>query len=151
MRRIITAVTVVFFAAACSGSDKETGPEAVTLADLVGSWTAASLAYTDNANPAQQFDLIAAGGENRVTVLPGGGARTWLDIGTFSDEWEAQLSISGDMLTSTPVEASRAVQRWTFSLDGDLLELTDTASEFDFTLADGEGIPATVVVVLVRN
>jgi hypothetical protein len=151
MRRLITAVTVVLLAAACSGSDKETGPEEVTMADLVGSWTAASLTYTNNANSAEKFDLIAAGGESRLTVLSDGRARTWLEIGSLSDEWDAQLSISGNTLTSTPAEASRGVRSWTFSLDGDLLELTDTSSEFDFTLANGAGVSATQLVVLIRQ
>ncbi|MGW8265763.1 MAG: hypothetical protein ACWGSQ_05300 [Longimicrobiales bacterium] len=151
MRRFITVVSVVFSVAACSGSDKATGPEEVTIADLVGSWTASSLTYTNNGNPGQKLDLIALGGENRVTVLSGGGARTWLEFGTFSDEWDAQLTVSGNTLTSTPVEASRGVRTWTFTLDGNALELTDTSSEFDFTLAGGEAVPATQVVVLIRQ
>ena len=53
-------------------------------------------------NPAQQFDIVTAGGEVRTTVLDGGGARTWLTLGDFNDEWDAALTLSGTTLTSTP-------------------------------------------------
>ena len=85
------------------------------------------------------------------TVLPGGGARTWITFGTFSDEWDAQLTITGGTLTSRPVEASRGVRNWTFSLVGNVLTVTDTNSAFDFTLSDAVAVAATEVVVLVRR
>jgi len=151
MKRFITVVSVLLSVAACSGSDKAAGPDEITIADLVGSWTASSLTFTNNGNPGQKLDLIALGGENRMTVLDGGRARTWLEFGTFSDEWDAQLTISGNTLTSQPAEASRGVQTWTFSLEGNVLELSDTSSEFDFTLAGGDAVPATLVVVLIRQ
>lgn len=151
MRRLFTLLSVVIAATACSESDKATGPEAVTIADLVGSWTASSLAYTNNANPGEKLDLIALGGENRVTVLESGGARTWLEFGTFSDEWDAQLTISGTTLTSRPAEASRSTRSWAFSLEGNVLTLTDANWKFDFTLADGTEVSATEVVVLVKQ
>lgn len=81
----------------------------------------------------------------------GGGARTLLEFGTFSDEWDAQLTISGSTLTSRPVGASRSMRTWAFTLEGDVLELTDTNATFDFTLTGGVELPATEVVVLVRR
>jgi hypothetical protein len=151
MKRIFAILLLMITAAACSDSDKATGPEEITIDDLVGSWTASSQVYTNNASPAEKFDLIGAGGETRITVLPGGGARTWVTFGTFSDEWDAQLTLSGGTLTSQPVEASRGVRNWTFTLDGNILTLTDTNSAFDFTLSDAAEVPATVVVILVRQ
>jgi len=151
MKRLIALVSTVLFLGACSDSDSGTRPEEITVADLVGSWTASSLVFTNNANPAEEFDVIAAGGENRVTVLDGGRARTWIDFGTFSDEWDAQLSIAGSVLTSRPAETSRSVRSWTFTLEGNVLTLTDSSSEFDFTLANGTGVPATEVVTFVRQ
>jgi len=153
MKRLITFATAALFVfvAACSDSEKGTGPDEVTVSDLVGSWTASSLVYTDNANPAQSLDLVALGGENRVTVLAGGGARTWVEFGTFSDEWDAQLSISGNVLTSNPVEASRGVRTWEFTLNGDVLELTDTDATFDFTLSGAAGVSVTEKVIFLRQ
>jgi hypothetical protein len=83
--------------------------------------------------------------------VSGGRPRTGLEIGSLSDEWDAQLSISANTSASTPAEASRAVRSWMFSLDGDRLELTDTSSEIDFTHANGNGVSATEVVVLFRQ
>jgi len=84
-------------------------------------------------------------------VLTGGGARTWVEFGTFSDEWDAQLSMSGNTLTSSPVEASRGVSQATFTLVGNTLTLTYANSSFDFTLLDGPEVAATEVVVFVRQ
>jgi hypothetical protein len=86
-----------------------------------------------------------------MTVLSYGGARTWVDFGTFSDEWDAQLTVSGHTLTSTPAEASRPVRHYTFVHEGDSITLTDTDGEFDFTLSGADPVPANVVVVLQRQ
>jgi len=138
------------FAGAC-GNDQPTEVNSLTINDLVGSWEAASVMYTSNAAPSQQFDLIANGGETRVTVLPGGGARTWVDFGAFHDEWDAQLTLNGSTLTSTPVEASRAVRQYDVVLEGSTLTLTDDNASFDFTLSDLPPTPAAEVAVLIRN
>lgn len=151
MKRFIAVLPLVLAVAACSDSDGSTGPEEVTIADLVGSWTASSQVYTNNANSSQVFDIIAAGGETRTTVLDHGGARTWVTFGTFSDEWDAQLTVSGNTITSTPVEASRGTRTWTFTLSGNLLTLTDANSSFDFTLSEAAGVAATEVVSFVKQ
>ena len=137
-------------AASCGGDDP-IEPEVVTIADLVGSWTASSVLHTDKANPTQLFDIVAAGGETRTTVLEGGGARTWVTLGTFSDEWDAQLTINGTTLTSTPVEASRGVQTNTFTLVGNTLTLTNDNASFDFTLSGAAEVPTTQVTVFVSQ
>ena len=67
------------------------------------------------------------------------------------DEWDAQLSISGNTLTSTPAEATRETRVWTFTLVGNTLTLTDSTSEWDFTLSEAAGVPATEVVVFVKQ
>ncbi len=151
-RSITLIVLTALVAVACS--DSSSGPEnpdAVTLADLVGSWTASSHTFTNNANSSESFDVVANGGETRTTVLNGGGHRTWFELGTFSDEWDAQLSISGTTLTSTPAEASRETRVWTFTLVGNTLTLTRSDAEWDFTLSGGAGVPATEVVVFVKQ
>lgn len=145
----LSALTAVLVAG-CGGDDP-VEPEVVTIADLVGSWTASSVLHTDKANPAQSFDLVAAGGETRTTVLQGGGARTWVTLGTFSDEWDAQLAINGNTLTSTPAEAARGVRSYTFTLTGNTLTLTNSDASFDFTLTGAAGVPTTEVTVFVRQ
>ena len=155
MKRFITASLVLFTVAACSESEQVTAPrddsEGITISNLVGSWTASSHMFTNNANAGETYDLIANGGETRVTVLSGGGARTWVTFGPVSDEWDAQLTLAGSTLTSRPVEASRSVRNWRFTLEGNVLTLTDSDSGFDFTLSGAAEVPATEVVVFVRR
>jgi len=132
-----------------SNSDSETNT--ITVADFVGSWTASSVVFTNNVNSSESIDLIAIGGETRMTVLTGGGVRTWVDVGDFSDEWDATLSVSGNTVTSTPVESSRPVVRFTFTMNGNTLTLTNTSEEFDFTLSGAAEVAATQVIVFERQ
>ena len=146
--------------AAC-GDDQGPPDDTVAVSDLVGTWQASSHLFTDNANSTVQFDLIASGGETRMTVLASGGARTWVTIGNcdagpqppclYYDEFDAALSISGDVLTMTPVEASRQVAHYELTLAGSTLTLVRSDATFDFTLQGGPGVPATQRIVLTRN
>ncbi len=97
------------------GSDQATNVQTLTINDLVGSWRASSAIFSNNANPSQTFDMIANGGEQRYTMLAGGGTRMWVDLGTFHDEWDSQATLNSDTntLTLTPVEASRPVLTFT--------------------------------------
>jgi hypothetical protein len=121
------------------------------MTDLVGSWTASTALLSNQANAAQQFDIVAQGGQLRVTVLSGGRARTWLDLGTLSDEWAAQLTLSGDQLTAIPAETTRPTRHYAVQLSGNQLTLTSNDATFDFTLSGAAGVPATEVVVYVRQ
>jgi hypothetical protein len=149
--RALRYLAILSFLAAGCGGDDPAAPEGLTLADLVGSWTASSVLHTNNADASEQFDIVAAGGEVRTTVLEGGGARTWVTLFTFSDEWDAQLSLSGNTLTSTPVESSRGVRVSTAELSGNVLTLTNANDSFDFTLTEAAGVPTTSVTVFVRQ
>lgn len=138
------------FSFGCSDSSPAE-PEGITIADLVGSWKASSVLFTNQANPSQQFDIVAAGGELRVTILQHGGARTWVDIGDFSDEWDAQLTLNGSQLTSTPAESSRPTRHFTIELSGNQLTMTTSEASFDFTLTGATEVAATEKIVLLRQ
>ena len=107
------------------------------------------MVFTSNTDANETFDLIAAGGEHRFTMLSGGRTRTWVDLGDFSDEWDSLVTLNsaGDLLTSTPVEASRPTVEFAFTLDGNTLTMTTTETSFDFTLTGAEETSATLVVV----
>ena len=149
VRAYLCLVLISMVAVGCD--DQGTEVEGITVEDLVGSWTATSKVYTNNANASETFDFLANGGETRMTVLTGGRARTWVDIGTFSDEWDAQLTMNGNTLTSQPAEASRPVKEYTFTLDGDVLTLVDAASAYDFPPGDGTAVSATETTVMERQ
>ena len=139
------------FTSACGDSSSSTEPEGLTIADLVGSWGASSALFTNQANPSQTFDIIAAGGSLNITVLGNGGVRNWLELGDVSDEWDALLTLNGNQLTSTPAEASRPTRHWTIEMSGDRFTLTSTDVSFDFTLSGATEVPASEVVVFVRR
>jgi hypothetical protein len=136
----------------CDDDKDEVAPQ-YTINDFVGSWIATSVVHTNNADPSQTFDIVANGGEVRFTMLQGGGTRHWVEIDTFVDEWDAQVRLSGNVVTSTPEESTRNVRVSTFEYDGTTLVLTDDDDIFDFTLMDNEeaAVSTTSVGRFVRH
>jgi len=149
VRALTAAVFVGVLLSGCG--DSSTEPDGLTLDDLVGSWGATSAVFTNNANSSQKVDIVALGGELNVTVLTQGRARTWLTVGEFYDEWDAQLSLNGNQLTSTPAESSRRTRHYTIAFQGDTFTMTSDGALFDFTLADGPPVSATEVIVFARR
>ena len=144
----VLACLVLVLSACDSDSSND---DSVTVEDFNGTWQATSHVFRNNANTAQSFDIIAVGGETRITVLTGGRARIWVSLADFSDEWDAGLSISGNTLTMDPAEAGRPTEQWTFSLNGSVLSMTRIDSEFDFTLQGGSEVSATQSITLVKQ
>jgi len=149
--RLLSLIAFVAVSSAGCGDSSTTEPEGLTIADLVGSWKASSVLLTSQANSSQQFDIITAGGELRVTVLDGGRTRMWLDLGSFSDEWDSLLTLDGNALTMTPAETSRPTRHYTIDMSADRLTMTSSDASFDFTLSGGTGVAATEKTVLVRQ
>jgi len=143
----------VLFTYSCSDNDDDSPEDTgITINDLVGSWNATSMKFTNNSNAAEQFDFIAAGGELRFTMLTGGGVRTWVDIADFSDEWDSQATLTDNStLVLTPVEASRETITFKFTLSGNTLTLTNSEDSFDFTLSGENEVSATSVTVLQKQ
>jgi hypothetical protein len=141
-------ISTLLVAAVSCNSDKE---DLITIDDFVGSWKANSFVLTNNSNSSETFDLVANGGEVRFTMLEGGRVRTWIEFGTFSDEWDALATLDGNTMTTTPAESTRPVQKMTYVMDGSTLTLTNKNSSFDFTLDGEPAVPATSVAVFVRN
>lgn len=146
-RRIAPFVLLAALLSGCGGED----PSGPSVADLVGSWTATSDTHTNNANSSETFDMVAGGGSVDFTMLAGGGTRTWVEFGTFSDEWDAAVSVSGSTLTSDPVESGRPTRVWLFTLVGGVLTMTRTDSEWDFTQTGATPVSTTEVIVFVRS
>lgn len=153
---ITPLLIAVLLLVGCGGSDDPTGPAggsatALALNDLVGSWKATSVIHTDKSNSSQTFDVIAEGGEVRFTMLPNTGTRTWTSFGDVSDEWDSAVSLSGNVLTVTPVEAGRPSRTWTISLSNNVLTMTDSDSMWDFTLSGAPPVSTVEVIVFARN
>lgn len=135
-----------FVLATTLGCDDDEVSPMFSIDDFTGSWTATSLVHTNNSDAEQVFDMIENGGEVRFTVLGEGRTRTWVSIGTYSDEWDAKVTMSGNTLTSVPVESSRATNVMTFEfIDESHLILTNREDTFNFGVP-GEGDVSTTSV-----
>ena len=134
-----------------SCSKEEEPVNQITMADFIGTWQATSAIFTNNGNTSQKFSFIENGGEIRFTILAGGKVRTWITLGTFNDEWDALATLQGDMIISTPAESSRSIITRKWSLNGNILTLTNENDKFDFTLQGGSGVSATSVIVLQKQ
>ena len=140
---------ILFSALSCE--KKEDEPE-ITISELAGSWIATSSVFTKASNGNESIDLIALGGEISFTMLENGGVRTWLTLGSFSDEWDSQAVITNSRtLTLTPVEEERGVNTFEFELDNNTLKLINRNDSFDFTLSGAAEVPASSVTILERN
>ena len=137
-KRLTSLAIAGVFAIGCGES---TG---VTVQDLVGDWNATQYQYTDNANPAQQVDVIGQGASFSLSVAADGSASTLFDDGqggTSSDS--GVLDPDGTVLTlaGTAFEANRS---------GDVLTLTDATNAYDFD-DNGSDEPATLVIIMQRQ
>jgi len=147
LRTISLLSLILVFAVGCDSSKNDD----ITLDDLIGTWSATSMVYTRNSD-GQSVDIIGTlAGEYRITVLSGGRARTWVDVGTYQDEWDSAISLDGNKLTVDPVETGRDTNTATITLSGNVLTVTDTNVEFDFTLSGGTPDPAKVVITMQRQ
>ena len=84
-------------------------------------------------------------------MLAGGGTRTWIDFGEFQDEWDAQGSLSGNILTMTPEENSRGVNVFLVEKVGNEITLINSNDSFDFTLSGETPVSTTSTTVLIPN
>lgn len=135
--------------------DQTQSTPSITMADLVGTWKASSAVLTNQANTSQQYDVVAGGGEVRTVVLNNPArSRTWVQLDTavdVFDQWDSGLTLTGDELTVTPVETTRATRHYTLQLVGDTLTMTSTDGSFDFTLTGATAVPANEASVFIKQ
>jgi hypothetical protein len=137
------AITVI----ATIGCSDTTG---VSVEDLTGTWLATQFTFTNPANAAESFDLIAAGGTLSLTVdATGDYTATFVEPGSAPDVTTGTISVEGDIVTisesgqgsPTPYAASRS---------GDTLTLTTDEEEYDFD-DDGTDDLASLRIVFSRQ
>ncbi len=147
-------LSLLILAFSCTKEEKDPDAETqLTVAELVGSWTASSAIHTNNANSAQTLDFIGVGGNISITILNGGGTRTWVSYQETSiDEWDSKIEIGPNKtITSTPVESARGVNTFTYEYETDKLTLTNKSDKFDFTNSGAELVSTTSVITFVPN
>ncbi|HEX9632829.1 MAG TPA: hypothetical protein VGA02_10225 [Gemmatimonadales bacterium] len=135
--RVLAAGAMVVAVAACGDS---TG---ITVEDLVGTWEATEIVFTNSANTSESVDVIDLGASLTVTINSAGTVSTVFDDGQGgTDSDSGTLSVDGSTLTvgGETFEAERS---------GDVLILTGDG-EWDFD-EDGTDDPATLTIRLVRQ
>lgn len=136
--RVLALGTLVAAATACGDS---TG---ITVEDLVGTWEASEILFTNAANSSQRVDLIDLGASLTVTVNASGTVSTLFNDGQGGTDSDAG-TLGTDATTLTIGSETYQAER-----SGDELTLSDATSEYDFD-EDGTDDPATLVIVLIRQ
>jgi len=145
LRIAVTGALAIGFAMGCGDSS---GPqENVTIADLVGTWNATSIVYTNTATD-QSINAYLLGARLQITVAADGSYTGSLTepFGTPEDI-SGTVIIQGNSITITDDAAPGDNAVGTFTLSGNTLTIT-AQDEFDF----GAGaVPATLVLVMQRS
>lgn len=147
----VTALAIVLFlTGACSDdNDKRPGPHVVTISDLVGTWSATALSFENPAND-EVVDMGALGYAMSLAVEEGGRyALTIRLLGQVLEVETGVFAIEGDVLIADPDEGGEEVL-FSFSLEGDTLEIMNPADDYDFD-GDGTEDPAISRITLVRD
>ncbi|HET7904791.1 MAG TPA: lipocalin family protein [Candidatus Eisenbacteria bacterium] len=144
-RPATVAILLILLATGC-GKDDEVGPKPD---EITGFWRATKLEYVSKANPATRVDLVAAGGAATLDIR---GDHTMefiiTESGSAPDTTTGTWSLDGDLFQVSPT-GSPWSWTWDVSLSGGTLALSGADVEYDF---DGDDVPeeADQNVVLVR-
>jgi hypothetical protein len=154
MRRTAQALLLTWLAAVIAvgcGDEEGTGPGAgVAPEDLVGTWRATALTFTNPQDPSQSVDPIALGGHFTLTVA--GDSTYWAVMaapGEIPEIATGSWVIERGFLLVTDDSVPGETTAFEVSLSGSSLTLVTDEEEFDF---DGDGVeePAELRMVLLR-
>lgn len=146
MRRRRATVLAVALGLALGCGEDEGG---ITVADLVGTWTATKFEFTNRANPAQKIDLVPFGLSFTLVVAPGGRYTMTMSFpGQPGEVEQGVVSVAGDSICVDP-DGPEGQECMAFTLAGDTLTVTGDG-EFDFN-GDGVDDPAVMLLVLRRT
>jgi hypothetical protein len=144
LRIATTGALAIAFATGCGDS---TDPQDdVTLADLVGTWNATGITYTNNAT-GQTINAFLFGARLQITVAANGtytGSVT--EPGGTPEAITGTVSVQGSNITITDDAAPGDAAVGTFTLSGNTLTIT-AQDEFDFGAGE---VSATLVLVMER-
>ena len=146
--RLIGGVLSVLVAA-CGGSDPTGGPTGQDLSFMEGAWSASVFQMTSQQNPALRVDVLASGGEFRITIERDGRYVAELEALGQSNVERGSITRSGTQLVLSPVSPPGQPERVDWRIIDETLVL-DGPSEFDFDL-DLSPEPAMAHIELVRR
>jgi hypothetical protein len=156
--RLMRTLTLVAAGALAIGCSSTTNPQDVTVADLVGTWTASRFAFTNVANTAQKFDVITNGGSFAVTVASNGTIDGTYNFIFDSGDIAGTIAVSGGVVTFVNTAASPpdTLSFTDFALNGNTFTLTGNYQEIPLAAFTGNAgdlatlVNASLAVVLTR-
>jgi len=148
--RLVGSISAVALAATLAiGCSDTVAPNEVTLDDLAGTWNATTLKFTNVANTAQVFDLVANGGSFTLTLSADG---TFSGTQSFAGQ---NLPLSGTVTVSngvlTLVETGETSTFNITAYGGDTITIASSSNvawDFEF---DGQDEEASVTATLQRQ
>jgi hypothetical protein len=132
MRGARLSVALVLSAGLVFGCDDDGGID-VTIADLVGSWIADEFGFTNQGNPAESVEFVAAGAHVTLTVA-GNGRYTIAAVepGGAADLIQGIALVEEGFLLVTDDEEPGETTAFTVELSGDMLTIFTDEVEYDF-------------------
>jgi hypothetical protein len=151
MTRIAGAAVVVIALVLGCGKEEPTRPREITLAELVGTWTATKIEFTNKANSNQKIDAIQLGWKYTLTINANGEYAESLSFVSGARTTTGPVTIQGNNTILPSVFSADFGDDMSFAvtLSGNALTLTgDSAFDFDNNETDE---PAKVVIVLQKS
>lgn len=129
------------------GCGDDGGLSDITLADLVGSWVGDQFEFSNQVNPAESFDLVAAGALVNMTIAANGrytiGAAA--PFGTGADFIKGALLVEEGFLLVTNDEEPGETVAFAVELSGGVLTIFTDEVSYDFDVPpDGIDEPANL-------
>ncbi|NIN71242.1 MAG: hypothetical protein GTO46_04755 [Gemmatimonadetes bacterium] len=149
MRKAVVLLALVLSTGLFAGCD-DGGPSGVTLADLVGSWIGDEFEFTNQANPAESVDLVAAGAVVTMTVASNGrytiGAAD--PLGSGADFIKGAMLVEEGFLLATNDDEPGETAAFSVQLTANRLTIFTDEVDYDFDVPpDGINEPADLLAV----
>ena len=146
-RHLIGSALALILMTACG--DDGTGLETD---DLAGTWTAASMIFTQTAAPMEPVDLVAQDMAVLTLVLTADSTYTFTFVfppdTTANENETGTYAVVGDTLTLNPT-GTGSPEEFEIARDDDTMTLTDSGEMFEFDPMVGDE-DATLVITLTR-
>ncbi|UCC82813.1 MAG: hypothetical protein JSW46_17890 [Gemmatimonadota bacterium] len=150
MRREVVLFALVLSTGLFVGCDDDGGPSDITLADLVGAWIGEEFKFTNQQNPAESIDFVAAGAVVTMTVAGNGRYTAALanPFGSGADFLKGALLVEEGVLLMTNDEEPGETAAFSVQLSGDMLTIFSDEVDYDFDVPpDGTNEPADLLGV----
>jgi hypothetical protein len=144
LRRLALAVLAGAASLGCSEED------IVTIADLVGDWTATKWEYAVTGS-STKVDLIALTGEFEATVDAAGNVDGTITLpGSPAAPFDGTIEIVDNILTLTITQPAADVIDFTYTLSGNTLTLFASDEDVPDAVPSVGGLPASLTIILQR-